>query len=135
MVICAEMFVELLKSKELRYDVHEMDDGTCFVRFPYQGRVTTLMFSGDDNGVHVGLRTVFEKCPPEKVPDLLVICNSLNVQFRWLKFCIDNDNNIMVEDDAILNPETAGDECFELLVRTIQIMDEVKPTIMRGIFL
>ncbi len=134
MVICAEMFVETLRAKELQFDVRETEKGLCYVRFPYEGRITNVIFDSEDNGTHVALRTAFEKCPPEKVPDLLVVCNALNVQYRWLKFCVDDDNDIMVEDDAIVNPETAGEECFELLLRTVQILSEVKPSIMRAIY-
>ena len=130
---CAEMFVAALNAKELNFNVNETEDAV-YVRVPFDGRVTHVIFDNRDNGVHVALRTVFEKCPADKVPDLLVACNALNVQYRWVKFCIDNDNDIMVEDDAIVSPETAGEECFELVIRTAQIINDVKPTLMRIIY-
>lgn len=134
MVICAEVFAEYLRARELAFDVRESESGLCYVRVPFEGRITNVIFENEDNGTHVALRTAFEQCPPEKVPDLLVVCNALNVQYRWLKFCIDDENAIMVEDDAIVSPETAGEECFELVLRTVQILQEVKPTIMRAIY-
>ena len=134
MVICAEMFVANLNAKGLRFSTADLNDGGTCVSIMFNGKTTNLFFGGDDNGTHVALRTVFERCPSDRLADMLIVCNSLNLQYRWLKFCIDNENDIMVEDDAILSPETAADECFELLARTVRILEEVKPTIMRAIY-
>ncbi len=134
MVVCAEMFVAKLRAKELTFNVSEMSDGDIRVMVPFSGKQFNAIFSGDDDGRRVAMRTVFEKCPEDRMADLLIVCNSLNVQYRWLKFCVDNDNDIMVEDDAILSPESAGEECFELLVRTASILDDVKPVIMRALY-
>lgn len=134
MLICAEMFAEKLKAQNFKFDVRELNDGGICIVFPYKQKNTNFFFSGDDNGAHVALRTVYENCPADRISDMLVVCNTLNVKYRWLKFCIDTDNDIMVEDDAIVSPETAGDECMELLIRTVSIMDEVKPVIMRAIY-
>jgi hypothetical protein len=41
---------------------------------------------------------------------------------------------VILHDDAILAVETAADEAFELLVRMLKIGDEVKPQIMRTIY-
>ena len=134
MVICAEMFVAKLNAQDLKFDVRDLDDGGTVVSIAFDGKTTNIFFSGDDGGTHVALRTVFENCPVDRISDLLIVCNKLNNDYRWLKFCIDKDNDIMVEDDAILSPETAGEECYELLVRTVTILKEVKPTIMRAIY-
>ena len=42
---------------------------------------------------------------------------------------------IPTHDDAILTPSTAAAEAFELLLRLIKIGDEVKPQIMRAIYI
>ena len=134
MVICAELFASKLNEAGFVFETHDLDDGGTCISFPYRGKTTNLFFSGDDEGRHVALRTVFENCPADRVPDMLICCNVLNLKYRWLKFCIDGDNDIMVEDDAIVSPESASDECMELLVRTASILDEAKPTIMRIIY-
>ena len=134
MVLCAEIFTALLKTRDLHFTTNDLPDGGCCVSVPFDRRNTNFFFSGDDNGSHVAVRTLFESCPADRVPDLLVICNALNVKYRWVKFCIDKDNDIMVEDDAIVSPDTAGEECFELMARTVNILGEVKPIIMNGIY-
>ena len=134
MVACAEMFVAKLNAENLKFSVRDLDDGGCCVSIGFGGKITNIFFDGDDDGSHVALRTVFEKCPADRVPDLLVVCNALNCKYRWLKFYIDSDNDIMVSDDAIVSAETAGAECYELLLRTVSILDDVKPMVMRAIY-
>ena len=132
MLLAAQLFMEDLESKQLRYSFREVNDDVV-VNFPYDGKFTNFVFSGND-GCYVSMYTVFESCPPEKIADMLVLCNALNAKYKWLKFYIDKDNDIMVEDDAIVTPENAAAECFELLARRINILKEVKPEIMRLIY-
>ena len=135
MVICAEEFKSVLDAKQFQYSVKETPKGDVCIGVPYsQGVMINVIFDADDNGTHVAFRTVFENCPDDRISDMLVICNELNIKYRWVKFCIDKDNDIMLEDDAIVSPETAGEECFELVIRTANIMQDVKPTIMRGLY-
>ena len=134
MVICAESFIAKLESLGLKYSTHDLDNGGTCISVMFDGRSTNVFFDGDDNGTHVALRTVFENCPADRIADMLIVCNSLNCRFRWVKFCVDKDNDIMVEDDAIVEPESAGEECMELLARTVGIIKDAKPTIMRAIY-
>ncbi len=134
MVACAEAFKATLDSKEFIYDIAQRDDGGTVIGIVISNRRTCFFFDGDDNGTHAAVRTIFDKCPDDRLNDVLIVCNALNAQYRWLKFYIDKDNDIMVEDDAILTPETAGEECFELLARTANIIEKAKPQIMRALY-
>ena len=134
MVLCAEKFIERLNAEGLRYSVNELDGGKVYISLGFGGRSTDFFFDGRDEGSHVAIRTIFDKCPEDRFAELIVVCNALNVEYRWVKFYVDKDNDIMVSDDAIVSPETAGEECFELLVHTISILNDVKPTLMRAIY-
>ena len=134
MVICAQALVDTLSERDLKFEVSEREDGGAMIAVPFRSYRIDLLFEGSDEGSHVALRVVLEACPPERIASLLMICNSLNAKYRWLKFYIDGDKDIMVEDDAILEPESAGDECFELISRTVSILEDVRPVIMNGIF-
>ena len=132
MLLAAQLFMEDLEAKELKYSFKEVNDDIV-VSFPYDGKFTNFVFSGTD-GCYVSMYTVFESCPADKVQDMLVLCNSLNAKYKWLKFYVDKDSDIMVEDDAIVTADNAAAECFELLARRINILKEVKPEIMRLIY-
>ena len=135
MVINAELFTANLDSKGIKYMTDELPDNGTVVTVMSKAGATHVFFDSDDDGQHVAFRTRLESCPEDKVADMLMVCNVLNGKYRWLKFYVNlDDNNIMVEDDAILSPETAGEECFELLGRTVNILDEVKPLIMKVIY-
>ncbi len=134
MIDSAQMYIAKLKAEELKYTTRDLPDGSIVVSVMFNMVFTHAIFQSNDNGKHVAFRTQLESVPAEKVNDMLVVCNSLNMRYRWLKFYLDKDNDIMVEDDAIVSPETAGEECFELLIRTAGIIKEVKPFIMKAIY-
>lgn len=134
MLLSAQLFVEDLKAKDLTFNCRETADGEVVVSVPYDGKTTNVIFSGTD-GRYVSMYTAFENVPAEKVADLLAVCNQLNSTYKWIKFYLDRDNDLMLEDDAILSPESAADECFELILRRAHIMKDVKPIIMRAIYL
>ena len=127
-----QKFVDSLKDKSLHFDAHTFGEDDI-VTFPYDGKLSMYVFSGE-KGEYVHMMTKYETVPDEKYAEVLVACNLLNSQYKWLKFFIDKDNDIMVSDDAIVSEDSCADECFELLVRRIQILEDVKPVIMKAIF-
>ena len=133
MQICAEIFTKSLDAKNLHYNVYDGRDGDTIVDFPYQGKVTKLIFSGTTTN-YMSLYLVFERIPDEKFADAVFVCNELNARFKWATFYVDSDKDIVIHDDAILSVETAADETLELLVRLIRIGDDVKPIIMRTLY-
>ena len=133
MLLSAELFVEDLKAKGLPCDVHEDNDGDTIVSFNYGGKPTLFIFSGPE-GKMVSMYTIFEKVPDSKLTDMYVLCNSLNARLKWLKFFVDDSNNLVIQDDAILTPDTAAEECFQLFILRLKILDDVKESIMRTIW-
>lgn len=134
MVICAESFAAKLKEEDIKFAVQELPNDRVCISIPFNGIMTNVFFDADDDGSRPAFRTMLEHCPDDRVADLLVVCNAMNNEYRWLKFCIDSDNDIMLEDDAIVTPENAGSECVELIYRTASIVKDVKPTFMRAIY-
>ena len=77
---------------------------------------------------------VFESVPAEKIPDMLVVCNELNSTYKWVKFYLDSDNDLVLQDDAILSPDSAADEVFELMLRMFDVGKDAKNQIMKAIY-
>lgn len=130
---CAELFIESLKAKDLNFRVGEAADGDVCVDFPYQGKVTKCIFTGE-NGEYLSLYLVYEHVPEDKVADVIFVCNDLNCQYKWVTYYVDKDNDVVIHDDAILSVENAAEEAFELLVRLVKIAEEAKTPIMRAIY-
>lgn len=129
---CASLFVDFLNAKDLSFGTRELGDESL-VTFPYHGRNTIVVFGGD-NGDHAQLITTVEAVPDEKYVDAVLACNQLNCTYRYVKFAVDKDNDVVVRADAILDESSAGEEAFELLVRNCQIIDEARPVIMKAIY-
>ena len=133
MLLSAKNFIEELESRSLKYTVRETGDTEVVVSFPYNGKTTNYFFSGED-GKYVSMYTLFENVPKDRLSQLCVVCNKLNADYKWFKFYVDKDNDLMIQDDAILTSESAADECFELLSRRVNVLEDVKPAIMEAVF-
>ena len=114
------------------------DDDRCVLRVGYKlSNIDDLdsFFFFDDTGetMHYG-SSVIARAPKDRTESVLRALNELNVKYRWLTFYLDNENDVMASADHILSPNTVGDTCFELLQRSINIIDEAYPTLMRAIW-
>ena len=132
MKICTQNFTKSLEAKDLNFSVRE-NNGTDIVDFPWQGKNIRCLFKGDE-GEYLSIYYCLESVPEDKISDALLVCNEMNAKFKWVKFYLDNDNDLILEDDAILSPATASDEAFELLLRMIDILKDSKPAFMKAIY-
>lgn len=130
---CAKLFIDNLNSKDLHFSVEEKEGGKTIVQIPFDNRNHRFVFTGD-NGEYLSMYTLFESVPQDNFADALIVCNQLNAKYKWLKFYIDEDFDLMIDDDAILDPSNAADEAFELLYRRVNLLKEVKPTLMKAIY-
>ena len=130
---CAEIFANNLNEKKLRFETGTTSRGDSVVEFPYNGKTTKIFFSGDD-GTSLSLYMIFETIPEEKLADLIFLCNTLNSEYKWIKFYVDKDNDLVLQEDAILSVDDTGEEAFELLLRMVKLADELKPQIMKAIY-
>ena len=130
---CAELFIQAVREKDLSCDVKEALDGDVIVKVIYENKITTFIFSGAD-GKYVSMYSAMDTVPADRFANVLLVCNKLNAEYKWLKFYIDSNNFIMVEDDAILTEENATEECFDLLIRRMTILEDVKPSLMGAIY-
>ncbi len=133
MNICAELFKSLLDSKNCTSGVDELEDGTTVITFPYDGKTALCFFAGDQ-GQYFSLYLTYEEIPDDKIAELIFLANELNKEYKWVKFYVDDRKNFMLQDDAILTPETAADEAFELLVRLLNIGNDIKKAVMKAIY-
>lgn len=130
---CAELFVDLLKSEDFKFQTATDGDGDTVVSIAFQGKLSTIFFSGD-TGNYLSIYTVFEHISDDKLADVIFTCNELNAQYKWVTFYVDKDNDLILHDDAILSIDNAAVESFELLLRTVKIAEDAKPKIMKAIY-
>lgn len=127
----ARFFIEYLEQKDVKYTIN----GENRVRVGFSGEnatsISTLFVFGAD-GTNVAVRSYsIAKVPEEKIAEACILCSSLNSRFRWTRFYIDSDNEVTAAIDAVIDPHTTGAECFELLIRIVDIIDDAYPEIMK----
>ena len=64
---------------------------------------------------------------------LYTSCNELNNKYRWVKFYLDDDSDVVAQIDAYVDDETCGGECLSLVRRMVNIVDGGYPTLMQAL--
>ena len=67
----------------------------------------------------------------DKYAAALMACNDANNQFRWVRFYVDDDHDVVAETDAIVSEDSVFDEIVELIARMIRIVDDACPAFMK----
>ena len=115
----------------------------------YENPMIALNFGGGDfSYTHITLHLVFDQdgesaqivsspisnVPAEKTARMLLTLNDCNHKFRWVKFYLDEDNDVIVNGDVLFDEQNAGDACIGLIMRTASIVDDAYPDIMKSIW-
>lgn len=133
----AKLFSDYLEQRNVKYSISRSN----VVSVGYTGEncpsIRLHFFFGED-GRDVAIRSnSIVKIQKEKGGQhlaALIVCSELNKKYRWIKFYLNDDNEIIAEDDAVIEPHTTGEECYKLLQREVDIIDEAYPGIMRAIW-
>lgn len=87
----------------------------------------------DDNDVSVRVFGLV-RVETEEKPRILAALNELNVKYRFVKFCCDNDGDVNVEYDYPVNAVNPAASAKEMVIRFTQIIDEAYPVLMRALW-
>ena len=118
----------------LKYrDSRDLEDGGSLVVCGVNGQNNArydVLFLFDKDGHSVSARIFgLLTFPEDKWAPMLDAVNDLNATYRWLKFYV-KDDKVNAQSDAIINDDTSGKICVELLLRTMRLVDEVYPRFM-----
>ena len=131
-------FIETLKTNDWKYkDFQTLESGNDRVCCGVNCKLTTVdyHFFFDKDGKSVTMR-VFRlfAVPIDKKLQIMEVMNDANKGYRWAKFFIDGESWMSIQIDAIINAETAGPVCLELMIRTSQIIDATYANFMHEIW-
>ena len=134
--MAAKVTAAFFDSKGMSYDMSPdgMAITTGIALKNIAGVKILIVFDKGDSSVAIRAFNI-AKVPDDKKDGMFAAVNALNHKFRWIKFVIDEeDNTIVVEDDAVIQIDSCGEEVFELCLRLASIVDEAYPEIMSSIF-
>ena len=102
------------------------------------GKFSTYQFlfiKTDDTGNDIAMR-IFKlvNFPKHKAAAALTVLNSLQQEYRYLRFVLDDDGDVNVEYDFPAAYSPIGDGALEMVLRTTNILDECYPKLMRSIW-
>ncbi len=133
----------IYKDEFLRYmDEHGIkytNRSEFVVRVVYSGEnlnTIPVLVIFDEDGENMVQFVCFEVASykQDKLAAGLITCNALNQKYRWVKFYLDDDNDVRVESDAYVSPGTTGEECMNMVRRVVSITDKAYPVIMKSIW-
>lgn len=94
----------------------------------------SLFFDKEDKNVAVRCFNL-AKVEEARKSKVYEACSKLNDDYRWAKFCIDEqDNTVTAAVDAVIRMDVAGEICHELVMRMVNIVDEAYPVLMKAMW-
>lgn len=133
----AKLFCDYLEQRKVKY--HEL--GPDAIRVSYAGDncpsiAVTFIFNDDGRDVSIRCYSIakINKEDKKQYYGSLYACSELNKKYRWIKFYLDDDNEITAEDDAVIDPYTTGEECYKLLGHMVNIVDKTYPLFMKVVW-
>ena len=124
--------IKHLEKKEIKY--RKIDDNT--LRISYTGdnldSIPINVIFDEDGDPYVAFRCWdISKIKDSKREKAIMLCNDLNCRYRWVKFTVDKDNDVVAANDAQIDLFTAGEEVLMLVRRMVNIVDEAYPEFMK----
>lgn len=137
MIKTAKVAVSYLESKEFHCKLSEKDERLVRLSFKADNKESIdvlLVFDEDEHSVSCKCFNIC-KFAADKKEAMYKVCNEVNAQYRWLKFYVDeSDNTITAQMDAVIQVESCGPECYEIVGRSVSIVDEAYPKFMKAIW-
>ena len=132
-----EIYERLISTTKLKVFTEEVGDSSAvWLQFTLEnGGSYRIRFISKSDGNDVAVRvfsliTVRE----EQAGTMLKVLNDLNKRFRFLKFVLDDHNNVQVEYDFTSNTASAADSAEEIIIRIVQILKDAYPEMMRALW-
>ena len=132
MIPYAQEFIDYLDEEDIYYT--EKDEHVVQVSFRGENlnSIDVYLFFDEDGDPLVQLRCWSIANFKSNERAAIEICNVLNAEYRWVKFYIDKDKDIVASIDAVVDGDICGSLCLFLIRRMINIVDEAYPRIAKA---
>lgn len=125
------------ESRECHYKIVDEEEEVMSASYSMDNRdgLTVYMFFNDEASTVKARAVDITKFPENKKEMMYKVCNTLNADYRFLKFFVDeSDNTITADIDAIVDMDTVGEEVFRLAIKVANIVDEAYPDMQKAIW-
>lgn len=136
MINTVVMTQSYFESKEMHCQTIDGKDNLLLLNIRAENLELKVLMDFTEDGKYVTIK-IYNLCkfPADKTNQMYKLCSELNKEYKWAKFYVDeSDNTLTAQDDAIIQLDTCGAECYELSARLVLIVDEVYPRMMKTIW-
>ncbi|HIU18805.1 MAG TPA: YbjN domain-containing protein [Candidatus Limiplasma stercoravium] len=127
-----------LKAKEgLKVFTEENEKSSeVWLQFPVKnGGNYRIKFISTDNDNDVAVRVFgLLRVDDTQKAKILEALNALNVKYRYVKFCCDNDGDVNIEYDYPVRSENPENSAEEIVIRFVKIIDDAYPQLMHALW-
>lgn len=120
-------FERFMDSNGIKYTLIDESDNLLALQFAGDTADTHVLIDFDEDGGQadgVNFKSeAFAKCNGS-VSNIYPKLNSLNKQYRWVKFWVNDDGAIWANCDAVVFPGSVGEECAQIAFRMSRIIEE-----------
>ena len=101
--------------------------------YSFNNIIITVGFDEDGESAQI-VSSPIATCPGERTAKLLMTLNQCNCEFRWAKFYLDEDNDIIADTDVVFGEQDAGFSVAEAVMLAASVIDDAYPEIMKAIW-
>ena len=127
-----QAFIDKLEAEGIKYSM--ADDNTVNLTYRCDNiqSLDIYAFFDEDGDPYVQFRSWNIENFKNNQAGGYEVCNALNLQYRWVKFFLDKDYDVVATLDAVLDIDSADDECLSLMNRFINIVDGAYPSLAKA---
>ncbi len=115
---------------------NELKDDILMIGWDFNGGQIEIFFQFDETDTHVHLEGInFIKVTEDKYDAIYKILNECNDKYTHVKFVLDTeDGQICARDDDVIQLDSCGEECFELMIRMVKVVEDAYPKFMKAMW-
>ncbi len=133
--MAAKVLAQFMESMETA--PREVGENTVEIGWNFDGGSIDIVFSFDDEDRHVSIQgyNFVKGVPEDKYDALYKEINDCNAQYVHIKFYLDRSvGQILARDEDVIQLDTCGPECYELMVRMVKIVEDAYPKFMKAMW-
>ena len=132
--MAAKMVAAYFEAKDTK--VQQLSENLLRIGWNIKNGTIEIYFQFDESDTHVHLEGVdFVKVPEEKYDDMYKILNECNDTYSHIKFVLDTEHGqINARDDDVVQLDSCGEECYELMIRMLSVVEDALPKFMKAIW-
>ncbi len=132
--MAAKIVSQYFESKETK--LNELEEDLLKIGWNFQGGSMVVFFKFDDTDTHVHLEGLdFIRVPEDKFDSMYKVLNECNDSYSHVKFVLDTENGqICARDDDVIQLDSCGAECFELMIRMVKVVEDAYPRFMKAMW-